>query len=167
MMFVECKPDYTLASKLISISGTKVEHSANKSAVLNKLVRRKGSPNYENSLGMIDEDPRSHQPDIVKEFAEVGNLSDYRIRLLYYEWLNNHVFVLCPRLEEWIIEAAREAGINMADYGLPSEPEPLHQIINLNIDRFGLLIDTLRVRSTRISKLAQCMEELLSSHPSY
>jgi len=165
MMFVECKPDYTLASKLTLASRTRFEHSANKSAVLNKLVRRKGSQNYENSLGMIDEDPRANQPRSIRDFAEVRNLPDHKIRLLYYKWLNNHVLVLCPRLEEWIIEAACEAGINMVDYGLPSEPEVLHQVINLNIEKFELLIDALKMKSSRVNGLKQCIEEVLSKHP--
>jgi len=165
MIFVECKPDYALVSRLISASGPKVEHSANKSAVLAKLVRRKGFPNYENSLGMIDEDPRSYQPRIIKEFAETESSFECKIGLLHYKWLNNHVLVLRPRLEEWIIESARETGINMTDYDLPNEPEVLHQIINLNIDKFELLIDALKTRSARVRELKQRIEELLSSHP--
>ena len=165
MMFVECKPDYALVSRLMSASRQKIEHSANKSAVLAKLVRRKGVPNYENSLGMIDEDPRSYQPSTMKEFAEAENSSECEIGLLHYRWLNNNVLVLRPRLEEWIIESAREAGISMADYGLPNEPEALHQIINLNIDKFESLIDALKTRSGRIKELMRCIEELLSTHP--
>ena len=162
MIFVECKPDYTLASKLVSTPRRKVEHSANKSGVLSKLIRREGFPNYENSLGIIDEDPRSNQPSIIREFDEVQDFSRHKIRLLHYRWLNNDVLVLCPKLEDWIIEAAREAETDMSDYDLPNEPEMLHQIINLNIDKFGLLIDALKVRSPRIKELMQHIEGLPS-----
>lgn len=166
MIVVECKPDYTLASRLTSSSGRKVEHSANKSAVLTKLVRRKGFHAYENSLGIIDEDPRSYQPNIIMKFAMVEDSPTHKIRLLYYKWLNNNVLVLCPRLEEWIIEAARETGTLMSDYGLPNEPEVLHEIINLNINKFELLIDTLKRRSNRVKKLMQLIE-VLPTHPTY
>jgi len=166
MIFVECKPDYTLASKLASTLGREVEHSGNKSAVLNKLVRRKEFQNYENSLGIIDEDPRSHQPDIIREFVEEEGFPRCRMRLFHYAWLNNSVLVLCPRLEEWVIEAANETGIDMGDYDLPNGPEMLHQVINLNIDKFELLVDALKVRSLRVKELMRCIETL-PCHPTY
>jgi len=40
----------------------------------------------------------------------------FKMRILYYKWLNNHVIVLCPILEEWIIEAAREVRIRIIDF---------------------------------------------------
>jgi hypothetical protein len=158
MILVECKPDYALVSKLTSLSRRKIEHSSGKTAVLGKLIRRRRFSSYENSFGIIDEDPMSYQPRIITEFAEWRNVSDCRIRILYYKWLNNYVVVLCPRLEEWIIEAAKESGISLNDYGLPNEPEALHQIINLNIDNFEKLIDALKERSPSVNKLKQCIE---------
>lgn len=161
MIFVECKPDYSLASKLTS--GRTIQHSLGKSSVLGKLVRRKGIENYENSLGIIDEDPRSNQPATLKQFTEVGNLTEQRIRIAYYKWLNNYVLILCPRLEEWIIDAARESEISMANYALPNEGDPLHEVINLNTDKFELLVDALREKSARLDKLKQCIDTVLQS----
>jgi hypothetical protein len=158
MIFVECKPDYTLVSKLLSESNRKVEHSADKAAVLNKLVRRSGFPNYENSFGMIDEDPLSYQPKVIRDFAEKENLLKHKIKILNYRLLNNHVIILCPRLEEWVTDASKEAKISMAAYGLPDKAEQLHQIINLNIDNFEHLVNDLIEKSERVNKLKQCLE---------
>jgi hypothetical protein len=66
--------------------------------------------------------------------------------------------VLCPELEEWIIAASREAGIEMADFDLPNDPEKLREIINLNIDKFEKLIDALKGKSKRIAELERCLQ---------
>lgn len=36
--------------------------------------------------------------------------------------------VICPRLEDWLIQRARSSGIKPEDYGLPSDPDRLHGI---------------------------------------
>ena len=157
MIFVECKPDHALISRLTSVSKQRIEHSFGKTSVLGKLVRRSGS-SYENSVGMVDQDPLSYQPKIIKEFTESEIISEFGIRILYYKWLNNRVVVLCPKLEDWIIEAARESGVDMSKYDLPKEAERLHQVINLNIDKFEKLIEVLMEKSARIQKLRQIIE---------
>jgi hypothetical protein len=106
---------------------------------------------------MIDEDPDSNQPKTIRDFTEKAYLRDCDIRILYYRFLNNHVLVLCPELEEWIIAASHEARIEMADFGLPNNPEKLHEIINLNIDKFEILVDALRGNSRRIDVLESCL----------
>jgi hypothetical protein len=164
MIFVECRPDYVLVSALISnFLRLKIEHSYGKSAVLRKLVRGKGSSNYENSVGMIDEDPRSSQPAIVKKFVELADFPEHEIKLKYHRPLNNHLLIICPRLEEWIIKAAAEANVNMTEYGLPNIPGILHQTVNLDIEKFRLLVNDLKSRSRRIRKLQQSLDELLSN----
>jgi len=157
MIFVECIPDYTLICKLRSSPSKKVEHSSGKTAVLNKLIRRTGAPNYENSIGMIDEDPLSSQPKTIKSFVEKVNIPECEIKILYYEFLNNHVLILRPRLEEWLIASANEAGISMSDYDLPNNAEHLHEIINLNVDKLTLLIDILLEKSRRMKELQKCI----------
>jgi hypothetical protein len=168
MIFVECKPDQILVSSIIpTVLEEKIEHSSGKWAVLGKLTRRKRAPNYENSLGMIDEDPRSHQSAIIRKFQETEGYPEYGIRRKYYRWLNNHVLIICPKLEEWMIEAAREAGVNMDQYDLPTEPNTLHHALTFDtqaLDEFQQLVNDIRTRSARIQKLTQCIEELTNRH---
>ena len=153
MFFVECKPDHELVRSLASVPIEKVEHAGNKSGVVKKLTRHRGAPNYENSVGMIDEDPLSTQPPDLEKFREIRYLGRHKIRILHYRWLNNRLLVLCPRLEEWIVEAAREARINLNEYGLPSDPRKLHEVINLGIKRFRDLVEDLMKQSNRVKEL--------------
>lgn len=157
MIFVECKPDYTLVCKLRPDMAAKVEHSSDKAGVLNRLIRRSGYRNYENSIGMIDEDPRSLQPKVIRDFDLENELANSKIRVLHYRFLNNHVLVLCPRLEEWIIDACTESGVNILDYGLPNNGEKLHSIINVNLENFKNLVDTLIIESNRVKDLQRCL----------
>jgi len=156
VLFVECKPDYSLATLM---SSKKVEHAGNKSGVLRKLVRGSGVPNFENSMGMIDEDPQSSQNPDLRQFTELERLNKARIKVLHYRWLNNSLVVLCPRLEEWIIAAAREAQIYLRDYDLPDDPVALHEVINLRTDRFEDLVKALVGRSSRIRELQRVLRE--------
>jgi len=67
---------------------------------------------------------------------------------------NNTLIILCPRLEEWILEAAREANVDLQKYNLPNDPAKLHQQINIQIDKFQRLIERLKTKSNRLKKLA-------------
>jgi hypothetical protein len=156
MLFVECKPDYSLATIL---SSKKVQHAGNKSGVIKKLVRSSGVPNFENSTGMVDEDPLSSQNPDLNQFTELKSSNKAKIKVLYYRWLNNGLIVLCPRLEEWIIAAAREAQIRLKDYDLPDSPAALHEVINLRTDRFEDLVESLRDRSARVIELQRLLRQ--------
>ena len=156
MLFVECKPDYSLATLL---SSKRVEHAGNKSGVIRKLVRGSGVPNFENSTGMVDEDPLSSQNPDLAQFTDLEKLNKARINVLYYRWLNNILVVLCPRLEEGRLAAAKEAKIRMRDYDLPDNPEALHEVINLRTDRFEDLVMSLRDRSARVRELQRLLRK--------
>lgn len=153
---MECKPDYALARLL---SSRKIEHAGNKSGVLKKLVRGSGVPNFENSAGMVDEDPLSSRNPSLKQFTELERLDEVNIKFLHYKWLNNRLIILCPKLEGWIIAAAKEAQVRLRDYDLPDNPESLHAVINLKTDNFEDLIRCLRDRSTRIRELQRLLRE--------
>lgn len=156
MLFVECKPDYSLAS-LLSLK--KVEHSGNKSGVVRKLLRGSGVPNFENSKGMVDEDPQSSRNPNLGKFMELKKDDKAEIKILYYRWLNNTLIILCPRLEEWIIEASKEAHIALRDFGLPDSATALHEVINLRTDRFEDLVRSLMAKSARVRELQRLLRE--------
>lgn len=148
MFVVECTPDVTLVTTLTSVSKRRVDHVHGRSRVLRRLVR-----NYENSIGMVDEDPnRAHSHDWQK-FREIEFSERDRLRILYQNRRNNRLIVLCPRLEDWIIEASREVNMDLNRYNLPNEPDELHEIVNLRIEEFQQLIEELMQRSNRIRAL--------------
>jgi hypothetical protein len=65
--------------------------------------------------------------------------------------------MLCPRLEEWILKAAQDAGVNMQDYGLPNHANQSHHIINTRLDSLKNLIKSTRDKS----KMLMALEGLL------
>jgi hypothetical protein len=72
---------------------------------------------------------------------------------------DNRLVVLRPRLEEWILAAANEAGLDVRAYGLPRTPRQLHGAINTNLDKFERL---LHVLGARLSPRLKTLGELLS-----
>jgi hypothetical protein len=147
MFIVECKPDAILIKSLTPAS-RKVKHAGNKPLVLRKLMR-----NYKNSTGIIDEDPQSIQPPDMRRFREIKFSEEDKFKVLHHKQRNNRLLVLCPRLEEWIIEASREANIDLRGYGLPNDPDELHETINIGIERFQRLVRELKKRSSRVKAL--------------
>jgi len=150
MIYVECKPDFVLASLFVSKKG--IIHAGNKSEVIKCLRKRN------NCKGMIDEDPGHSQPSYLKEFNLVKESSNLGIKILR-DKRNNYLIVLCPRLEEWILNSAKERKIDLEkDYRLPAEENKFHAVINANISKFELLIKDLRNKSLRFKKLRECFE---------
>ncbi len=75
--------------------------------------------------------------------------------------LGNLVVVLCPRLEEWIIRTAQEAGLNLTHprYNLPNSPARLHREITFDLRKFERLIqDLIDTNTPRL----RCLGRLLS-----
>ncbi|HDH96160.1 MAG TPA: hypothetical protein ENF73_00345 [Proteobacteria bacterium] len=145
MIFVECKPDEVLI-RTLGVPRTRLRHVHDKPRVI-KLVRRR-----DGSTGMIDEDPTSAQPGFLKEFKEVG--VEHRIKLLRHSEKGSRLIVLCPRLEEWIIAAAEEAGVDPRRYGLPNDAAGLKRVINHQLNEYRKLVEeVLDKGSQRLGRL--------------
>jgi len=148
MYLVECKPDAILVEYSTLTSRKNIQHAGNKSELLKKLTER-----YNDSKGVVDEDPWSIQPPHLQRFRAIQELARYGLRVLHQTSRNNTLVVLCPRLEEWIIEAAREADIDPEKYNLANDPAELHQQINIQIDNYRRLVEELKTKSNRLRKL--------------
>ena len=101
MIYVECKPDTTLARALSG--GSTVEHLHGKSRVCNRLMEE----TY--SKGMVDRDEESQTHPYIKELIKSGTeneFEDEEIIVLNDSRRNNTLILLVPRLEEWIIKTA-------------------------------------------------------------
>jgi hypothetical protein len=145
MIFVECKPDLLLVQKITGISKKEILHSGNKGEVIKNLSRSK------NSTGLIDEDPGDSQPKYIASMLLLKHdrHSDLKI---YKDNKNNFLVVLCPVLEEWILKTAGLEKIKMTDYNLPGNASRFHKIINLNLRKFEMLLESL-LTSKRIAAL--------------
>ena len=120
-------------------------HGGNKAGVIKLLVKY-----YQESKGLVDGDPHSPRPCLLEQFKEEERCDEYGLVVLAYQEKGNRLIVLCPRLEEWILEAAKEAGVDVEDYGLPKDAVELHGRVNIEIDRFSELVKDLVRRSKRL-----------------
>jgi len=149
MHIVECNSDVALVTELASISKKKILHAHGKHRVLRRLI-------YKNtdSIGMIDKDPWATQPKkYLQKFSRTWFSRIHKLELLCYPHRNNRLIVLHPRLEEWVLAAAGRVGINVRRYNLPSNPDHLHEIINLKLNRFRQLVHDLKQVSDRVKIL--------------
>jgi len=152
MIFVECKPDRVLVWSITGISKRRIRHAGNKPRVCKELERRR------NCRGLVNEDPWSVQPSYLRRMVIVEDLSSFGIKILYDESRGNCLVVLCPRLEEWVLEAVREAKIDLRRYGLPRDVDRFHREINVGLVKFERLISDLKGHSERIEKLRKSLE---------
>jgi len=155
VFLVECKPERILVKTLTSTANRNIIHSGGKSNVIIDLAKR-----YEDSKGVVDEDPGNLTPRSFQRFREVNSFEEHSLKILLDKERKNHLVILRPRLEEWILKAAKESRVNVKKYGLPDDPLRLHDIINVNTDRFEELIEGLK-RSKQLTLL----REILTSYP--
>jgi len=148
MYLVECKPDTVLIKTLTLTPRKNIVHAGNKSELLKKLTER-----YSNSKGIIDEDPWSIQPPHLQKFKERQDLTRHNLKILHQTSKNNTLIVIRPRLEEWILEASREANLNLKKYELPEDAIILHRQINVKIGKLEKLLTDLKQKSNRFKTL--------------
>lgn len=152
---VECKPDQVMIATITGTSKKDIIHAGNKSGVIKRLVKR-----YQNSKGIVDEDPGRPRPRYMQRFKKFEEFEEYFIEVLCYQRRHNYLILLKPRLENWILRAASLSSVDVREYGLSNDPETLHSQIIFQIDKFEKLIKDL-IQSRCLKFLA----ELLLSHP--
>lgn len=146
VVFVECNPDKLLLQKM-GVPKRKIVHAGSKSEVCKRLGKSV------NSAGVVDEDPFSIQPRYIRKLKTIESSQELGLRVLLDKENNNFVILLSPRLEEWIIEASKEAKISMDKHGLPRDGNKLHKVINNNLDKFERFLDELIDKSERLYAL--------------
>lgn len=149
LLYVECHPD-TVLVRTLGIPKREIRYVHSKGNVCNRLSKSR------DSVGLIDEDPNSAQPNYLKTLKLVEEKHDLR---LLADKNNNRVVVICPTLESWIVVASREAGISLKKFNLPDDPYKLHQHVNLKLDKFEQLIKELIDNSQRIKTLKRFLIE--------
>jgi len=120
-VLVECYPDAALL-RALGVPRKQLLHFGGKYELVKKLKERA------HDLGMIDEDPGKGQPP--------QDMGSYRqtdsaegLHLLTRQGSGGQrLVIVCPKLEDWLIDRAKSSGIRPEDYGLPSDPDHLHSI---------------------------------------
>lgn len=141
-LFLECKPDETLAVAL-GVPRRVVVHSHSKGRVSKALGKNN------DATGLVDEDLGSAEPTTLKRFVEVSANHDVKLKLDRAQ--NNRLVVICPRLEPWIIKTAKAANVKMVKFNLSEKLQDLDADINHrlpNLER--LLNELLELKSPRI-----------------
>jgi len=152
MIYVECKPDFTLVRFITNLPRREIVHEfKGKHEVCKQLENRR------DCKGLVDEDPLSVPPPYLKKLRLQKELPEAGLKIMRDESNNNLLVILCPRLEEWILRAAKEKGINPDKYNLPNNPNRLHEVINLSLDRFERLLEDLK-GSRRLRALKKVLE---------
>jgi len=111
--------------------------------------------------GLIDEDPQSPQPPLLRRFKLLSDERSARLKI-YEDKNGNRIIMLSPNLEEWIIGSAREIGLKLKSYGLPEKGGDLHRIINLDLRKFQDLILDLKDKSPRMKSLSRDFERFIA-----
>ncbi len=141
MIYLECNTDKALVMAL-GIHKDVITHSGNKGNVCKNLAKK------QKSIGLVDEDPSSAQPSYLGKLKIRSNDND--IKFMYDNENKNYMIVLCPRLEDWIIKAAKESGIDMKDYNLPDEAYELHKVNFKTLKNFTKLIEDMEKRKCKM-----------------
>lgn len=132
-----------------------IRHEANKPKVIEKLRK------LDARIGIIDEDPDSEQPSDMKNYQEIERVGD----IIIFERKDNtkkHLFVICPRMEDWLLKRAAGNNISLRNFNLKNDPNEIHEInIERNVNYRNFInkvievddeIDTLRARIAKIFK---------------
>lgn len=151
-LFVECKPDEAVAFAL-GVPRRDVEHALNRSGVCAQLARRSGT------IGMVDEDPFAAPQPYMKTLKEQS--WEYGIRVLDDTRRKNRVVVISPRMEEWLVQSAKNAALKMTDFGFEDDNGlHLHREINQRLDNVRRLIEALvAAKSPRVLRLQSLIKQ--------
>ena len=120
-VLAECYPDVAVLVAL-GVARGQLRHERCKGEIVNRLKK------LPDAVGVVDEDPASAQPrDLTGSYHEVEAAEGLRL-LVRQGKGGQRLIVLCPRLEDWLLQRARSSGIKPEDYRLPRDPDRLHSI---------------------------------------
>lgn len=152
MLYPECNTETALAEALGY--HRMIIHRSGKSKVLKTLSRVRGSK------GLVDEDPGAPKPPSIAAYMTNKNYENLGLQRLVNSKTGNSLIVLCPRLEEWILIAAKESKIDMGGFNLPDSADELHGEAVLKLERFRQLVSELQKRQNkRIIQLGKLLRQ--------
>jgi len=120
IILVECYPDTSLL-RALGVYKKQLRHERCKGEVVKRVLK------FDSAIGLIEEDPQSAQPRDLNNYKQVQDAEGLRL-LSRRDDNNKRLIIICPRLEDWLIQRAKSSGIRPEDYGLPSDPDCLHCI---------------------------------------
>jgi hypothetical protein len=150
IFLVEDAPHKSLLQSL-GIPRKRILLFGSKGNVIKKLKDRPGD------MGIVDEDPQSiqTQPHELANYQEVDNGEE--LCLLARRGHNKQkLVVICPRIEDWLIQRAKLSDIDPTRYYLPSTPKKLKELVHYEQkEYFHHFLDELKERDSGIRLLSQ------------
>lgn len=119
-ILVECYPDAALL-RTLGVPRKQLLHYGGKYELVKKLKKRA------HDVGMVDEDPGKVQPQDMSSYRQTDSAEGLHL-LTRQGSGGQRLVMICPKLEDWLIERAKSSGIRPENYGLPSNPDHLHSI---------------------------------------
>jgi hypothetical protein len=120
-VLVECDADEVVLRNL-GVPKKQLLHFGGKDKLITRLRNLPGA------VGVVDEDPASIQhPDLKASYKQTESTKMLRL-LTRLGSGGQRLVMICPKLEDWLIERAKSSGIRLDDYGLPGDPDRLHGI---------------------------------------
>ncbi len=145
---VECYPDEAVLRGL-GVPKKQVLHQARKGEVFNWLKKTAGG------IGVVDDDPTSAQPPDRRNYQQIQG-SEGLLLLVRQGSSSQRLIIICPRLEEWLIQRAETCGVDPARYQLPSTAKQLKDIPRYEQkDGFRRFLAALSERDKGMSLLRQ------------
>ncbi|MCS7178334.1 MAG: hypothetical protein RML46_03870 [Anaerolineae bacterium] len=136
VVYVECKPDVVLLQNL-GFPCESIQHLR----VFGRGKALKGLASGQGNRVLAGEDPLSAQPRMFSGLP-IQELPQYRLKIVQRG--QNRLILLCPRLEEWLLWLAKQAGVDPQRYGLPKNSRELHKVINKRLDNLEKLLESLK-----------------------
>lgn len=156
MIYVEGKADELVVQRLSGLPRREIRPMGDKSETLRRLDEDI------QSSAIVDEDPTETTP---VELARMWFMSDFMesgLKVYLDRRRGNRAIVICPRLEEWLIQAANGVGLKLSEprYNLPQSPNALHREINRDLRKLERLTDALlAAHSPSILKLQELLTQ--------
>lgn len=120
IILVECYPDTSLL-RALGVSKKQLRHERCKGEVVKRVLK------FDSAIGLIDEDPQSAQPRDLNNYKQVQAAEGLRL-LSRRDDKNKRLIIICPRLEDWLIQRARLSSVKPETHRIPNDPNHLHNI---------------------------------------
>jgi hypothetical protein len=139
VLFVpECWADTALMYSLLVTPNNHnlVSHAQGIGNVGNILEDKKGVRQGRRLVGLVDRDKKFHEQPYLAQFTRVvgggQGPTDTHCILQHPEHPEQHLIVLNPACDLWLLEAAQQAQLPLAEMGVPTELEPFKEFSKQN-----------------------------------
>ncbi len=167
MIIVECYKDRQLMFKMGFVPD-QVEHAFGRILVLGR-VEKEREAGRKRVVGIIDEDPQAGQPESLKKYDEkvaIGSIKLMESRNDDGKKVTSKAIQISPYFEAWLYERAERNKLSPESFGLPDDPEVLHNRslrTGRNMANFLRFLSALnRARDDEIDTLKRWIREAIT-----